>query len=248
MLQSQKHMPNWLNQVALKPQSLVARLRYRLQAWASLPARKPHDHVVSGLRQEDDTFRHLSFTFAVIALSARVACADGPLSKDKYIAFRESFPLGGGICGKIRQLFTLACENDTPPEHYIQQIRYMYPGKAELFASVVERLFRIAAADGYLGRKAEFLLADIAHGLDLSPAAFSAIREQYDRPTHAHVILGVTAETPSSVLKKRYHELMRRYHPDRFASEELSDELRLLLRAKTSEINAAYRVLSKKAA
>ena len=223
-------------------------MRYRLQAWTALPATTPHQNVLNGLTLEDDTFRHLSFTFAVIALSARVACIDGPVSKDKYVAFRESFPINGGICGKIRQLFTLACTNTTPIEHYTQQIRCLYPAKPELFTSVTERLFRIAAADGNISRKTECILADIARNLDLTPAAFATIREQYVQPIHAHTVLGVTAGTSSANIKKRYHELMRRYHPDRFASEELSDEIRLLLRAKTSEINAAYRILSKRAA
>ncbi len=248
MLQSLKQTPRWLSEAAMKPQSVWALMRYRLQGWASLPPAPAHDHVVNGLKPEDDTFRHLSFTFAVIALSARIACADGPLTKDKYIAFRESFPLRGGICGKIRSLFTLACENDTPAEHYTHQMKYMYPGKNDLFASVLERLFRIASADGDIGKNAEFLLADIAHGLDFTPAAFAEIRARYDRRSHAHIILGVSDGVKSATLKKRYHELMRRYHPDRFGTEELSDEIRLLLRAKTSEINAAYRVLAARAA
>lgn len=248
MLQSRSHMPAWLARLASRPQSIMARLRYRLVAWTSLPASAPPEHVISALTPEDDTFRQLSFTFAVIALSARVACADGPLTKDKYIAFREGFPLGGGICGKIRQLFTLACTNDTPTEHYINQLRYMYPGKEELFASVTDRLFSIATADGLLTRESELLLSDIAHGLGVSPAAFAAIRERHDRPAYAHAILGIAPGFSSAALKKRYHELMRRYHPDRYGNEILSDELRLLLRAKTAEINSAYRILSKKAA
>lgn len=248
MLQSLKHTPQWLAHISRKPQSMLALLRYRLQGWASLPTHTPHEKVLNHLEGEDDTFRHISFTFAVIALSARIATASGPLTREKYLAFRESFPLGGNICGKIRQLFLLACTNDTPAEHYMHQIKYMYPGRHDLFLSVVERLFRIAASEGAIDRASEFALADIAHGFDLSPASFAEIRARYDRPAQACQILGVTPDVPSSALKKRYHELMRRYHPDRYGAEELSDEIRLLLRAKTSEINAAYKILSKRVA
>lgn len=248
MLQSLKHPPRWLAQVAQMPHSVAAGMRFRLQAWASLPARPPHPHVIDGLKEDDDAFRRLSFTFAVIALSARVACADGPLTREKYIAFRESFPLHGGICGTIRSLFLLACRNDTPPEHYVHQIKYLYPSQPELFRSVVERLSRIAAAAGGIGRRAEFFLADIAHGLDLTAAEYAEILHLHDRPAHARHVLGVTAGVKSAALKKRYHELMRRYHPDRYGTEELSDELRLLLRSRTSEINAAYKILSRRAA
>ena len=47
---------------------------------------------------------------------------------------------------------------------------------------------------------------------------------------------------------ERYRELMRRYHPDRFAHQSVSPEVALLLQLKSSEINQAYRWLSKKAA
>lgn len=248
MLQSLKQPPRWLINASRRPQSALARLRYQLQGWATPAMPAPHERVLNSLSEEDDEFRHLSFTFAIIALAARVACADGPLSRDKYIAFRESFPLRGDICGKIRNLFTLACANDTPLEHYVHQIKYMYPGKSELFISMVERLFHIAVADGTLGRKAEFILADIAHALGISAASFADIRERYAMPVHAHQVLGVSPGIKSSALKKRYHELMRRYHPDRYGAEELSDEIRILLRAKTSEINAAYKILAKRAA
>lgn len=249
MLQLLRQTPKWFAAAVHMPQSLMAGLRYRAHRLLYLPCKRPSESILSGLAARDDEdFRHISFTFAVIALSARVACADGALTRGKYIAFRESFPLKGGVCGKIRNLFTLACANTTPFEHYVAQIKYMYPGKAELFTSLVERLFRIAAADGAVSREGETLLGAIAHLLDLSAGEFAEIRSRYDRPGKAHQVLGVGTHATADMLKKRYHELMRHYHPDRFATDTLSPELQLLLKLKASEINAAYRVLAKRAA
>jgi DnaJ like chaperone protein len=251
VLQLLKHTPRWFAAAAHMPQSMMAGLRYRVQRWMVLPCKLPSESILNGLSaqtQKDEAFRHIAFTFAVIALSARVACADGPLTREKYIAFRESFPLKGGVCGKIRNLFTLACANTTPFDHYVTQVKYMYPGKTELFSSLVERLFRIAAADGIISREEESLLGAIATMLDISPAEFADIRSRYDRPSKAHQVLGVGTQVTAATLKKRYHELMRHYHPDRFATDNLSPELQLLLKLKASEINAAYRVLAKRAA
>ena len=47
---------------------------------------------------------------------------------------------------------------------------------------------------------------------------------------------------------ERYRELMRTWHPDRFAGHDVSPEVAMLLELKASEINAAYRTLSKRAA
>ena len=240
MLQSLKKRPKWL--ATLKPQGFLAGCKYRLETWLAKPTPAPVAPA-----PKDDDFRHLSFTFAVVALCARMARVDGALTREKYLAFRASFPLQGGICTKIRSLFTLACEDHTPIEHYVSQIKYMYPQEYDLFSSLVDRLFRIAAADGKLVSEEERMLSKVAHMLDLSPNEYWNIRARYENPS-AHHILGVSHKVKAGSLKKRYHELMRRYHPDRYAADDLSPELAMLLRIKASEINEAYRLLSKKAA
>ena len=127
----------------------------------------------------------MSFTFAVIALSARIACLDGPLTPEKYVAFRESFPLQGGICGKIRSLFALACEDQTPFEHYVSQIRHVVPLRSPVLSALVDRLFRIASADGMISRESEHMLAKVAHLLEITPADFAALHNRHLRPQAA---------------------------------------------------------------
>jgi len=207
---------------------------------------EPSAPVTAGVH--DDDFRQLSFTFAVIALSARIACLDGPLTPEKYIAFRESFPLQGGICGKIRSLFALACENQTPYTHYVMLIKHTFPGRQDLFLSLLERLFRIATTDGTVSLFAEQMLRDVAKTLDISAADYARISNDHNHTTQAERVLGIGKRVSPHTLKERYIELMRRYHPDRFSGDKLSPEVEMLLKLKASEINEAYRVLRKKAA
>ena len=54
-------------------------------------------------------------------------------------------------------------------------------------------------------------------------------------------MLGVSRRAPAGTRKKRYRELIQRYHPDRYAGDEQSPEVELMLKLKTSEINNAYR-------
>jgi len=237
-----KHSPKKL-MAALKLQQALAGLRYRLHGRRALP-----EGVRGGHIPQDDGFKHLSFTFAVIALSARVACADGMLTRDKYLAFRESFPLKGHLCGRIRSLFTLACEDPVPVERYALQIKDAFPERPELFISITERLFAIAAADGKISHEEEYLLAAIAHVLDVSPANYARMLVRYGHPAPAHTVLGIGRRATSGMVKRRYRELMRLYHPDRFAGVPLSPDIETLLKLKASEINKAYRRLSKRAA
>jgi DnaJ like chaperone protein len=196
----------------------------------------------------EDSFRHLSFTFSVISLSALVARADGDVTREEYLAFRDAFPLTGGICGKIRQLFLLACQSKTPYSVHVQQIKTLFPGQKELFISLLDRMFRIATADKSLTCEEGRILAKIAKMLDLSPAEYSMLHDRHSRPALAHNVLGVKKRSARRLIKQRYHLLMKRYHPDRFAGHPISPEVESLLKLKSAEITRAYRTLTKKAA
>lgn len=238
---------SWLAAALRLPGKSVAALRYSFMSEDDILSELSEDgaaEMVATAPSEKD----ISFTFAVISLAAQVAKADGKVSKEEYLAFRDSFPLNGGICRKIRQLFILACENETPFLHHAVQIKKLFPQKKSLFFSLVERLFRIATADGELSKEQEKILARVAHQLDLSPAEYGMLYDKYSRPLPPHDVLEVKRRSPREVIKKSYHRLMRRYHPDRFAGEQTSTEVKMILTLKSSEITKAYNTLSKKAA
>lgn len=242
MLQLLKQTSSTL--AAFKPQRLLARLQYRLGGRA---ASRFSAQTLAQLIPRDENFRQLSFTFAIIALSARIACAAGPMSPAKYALFRDSFPLRGGLCGKIRSLFMLACEDITPLEHYVLQIREMFPNQQGLYVSLLERLHRIAGADGETSADADAMLSSMAATLEIGPSAYAAIRARHAQAA-AQEALKVQKRASATALRKHYYELMRHYHPDTYAGETLSPEVELLLRLKSSEINQAYRKLTRRAA
>ncbi len=152
------------------------------------------------------------------------------------------------MCGKIRQLFLIACQSKTPPAFHAQQIKQLFPQQIELFISLVDRLFRIATADKPLSREEERLLAKIAHCLGLNPGEYSMLHDRHSRPLPPHIVLGVEKRSPRNIIKKHYHALLNRYHPDRYSSIPVSPEVKMLLTLKTSEISQAYRTLTRKAA
>ncbi len=253
MLPKIKGLPNlgnsnldWLRGCAKLPKRGATALRYILSGTDDTGI-KSGKTIINALPGED-SHKHISFTFAAISLSALVARADGNVTKEEYLAFRDSFPLTGGMCGKIRQLFLLACQSQTPFSAHVQQIKSLFPQQIELYISLVERLFRIATADKPLSREEERILAKIARLLGLNPAEYSVLHERYSRPLPPHIVLGVQKRSPRIIIKKHYHILMNRYHPDRYAATGVSPEVQMLLTLKTSEISQAYRALTKKAA
>ncbi|MDE3060758.1 MAG: TerB family tellurite resistance protein, partial [Pseudomonadota bacterium] len=143
------------------PRRLAAGMQYRLKGWleASPSTRKIHELFNKGVPHGGE-WQQLSFTFAAIALSARVACSAG-LTRRKYAVFRECFPLEGELCGTLRSLFALACQSEAPIEQYVSQVKYAFPRNASLAVALLDRLFRIASADGPVAAPAQRLLADI---------------------------------------------------------------------------------------
>jgi len=219
-------------------------LRY---AASPRPQAAKHDALSEALAPKEVEFRHISFTFAIISLSAKLAMTDGQLSRESYIAFRDAFPLNGGLCPKLRKLFVLACSDPTPMEHYANQIKHVFPRNQQLFSALVERMFAIASASPPISKPRERFLAKLAHTLEMGASDYSAIHERYTS-SKPHHVLGVKKKEGRAALKKRYYLLMQRYHPDRYAGEQLSPEVAQLLSLRTTEISAAYKALSRKAA
>lgn len=242
MLQVLKSTPSTLRRAAQLPFRAFTGMRYALFAQEALPPTP--EHIIP----REATFKDLSFTFAVISLSAHVARADGAVTREEYLAFRDAFPLSGGVCDKIRKLFAMACEDASPFSQYALHIKQLFPDNKDLYMSLTERMFSIATADGPLTKPEERTLAKIARLLDLTPGEYSRIYDLYSRPLPAHHVLGVKKRDARAAIKKRYHQLMRRYHPDRFAGEQTSPEVQMLLTLKSSEISKAYGALTKRAA
>lgn len=243
-----KHLVLTPKKIAAAPRNMLIGLCYHVSGvWEEALAGP-------GLRNSprmprDEKFRERSFTYAVIALSARVArSGELGLTKEKYVAFRDAFPLQDSMCGKIRLLFSMACDDAMPIAYYTNQIARAFPRRRDLFVSIISRLFTIAAADGEISRDDERMLARISQLLGLSAGQYTRIRSRHFAEPDAHETLGIAENAAPAAVKKRYRELMQHYHPDRFGSEKVSQEMAMLLQLRSSEINAAYSQLSKRAA
>lgn len=67
--------------------------------------------------------RSVGFTIAVIALSAKMAKADGLVTRDEVMAFREVFHIDPSEEANAAKLFNLARQDVAGFEEYAQRIR-----------------------------------------------------------------------------------------------------------------------------
>ena len=101
------------------------------------------------------------FALGVIALSAKVAKADGTVTRDEIRTFQRIFPFDADERGRVADLYNEARRSADGFEAYAEQVRGALAGKPELLAEVVDALYAIAAADGELHPAEEGMIARI---------------------------------------------------------------------------------------
>lgn len=189
----------------------------------------------------EDT-RQIAFTFAIIALSAKLAQVDGVVSKQSYWAFREVFPVQASEDTKIRSLFLMAMNEKSQPEQYVRQIVRLFPERPVLYREIVNRLLKVATADSALSAGKYDYMQRVALKLGLTRREWKKMVGSFTaaRQADPYTILGIERSSSAAEAKAAHRALVRAHHPDRFAAEGASPDTVEMLAARMAEINAAY--------
>ncbi len=90
------------------------------------------------------------FTIAIIALGAKMAKADGVVTRDEEEAFKRIFRVPPSEEANVRRIFNLARQDTAGFEAYAKQIARLFRGNPAILEDVLDGLFEIAKADGVL--------------------------------------------------------------------------------------------------
>jgi DnaJ like chaperone protein len=190
-----------------------------------------------------DPRRRVTFTIAVIALGAKMARADGEVTRDEVAAFNEVFSVPPGEEAHMRTIFELARRSTHGFESYARQVGRLFADDRAVLEDLLGGLFHIALADGALCAAEDAYLREVARLFGFDDAAYARIRA-----THAgappeedpHAILGVAAGASSDEIRIAYHRLVREHHPDALVSQGLPPEMMARATARIARINAAH--------
>jgi DnaJ-domain-containing protein 1 len=197
---------------------------------------------------DKDGFRQVAFRFAVIALAAKLAEADGKTGAQEMQAFEALFPLAGEAQGKARQLFAMACEDGLPASHYARQVRRLYPENEKLRRELVVRLRALALADGPIVPAEEQWLDDVAAALGV-PAGTVESMLPPSNPAAAsdpYRVLGVTKKASSEEIKRAYYRRIRELHPDSLAANGHDAQAIEEAGGALASVNDAYGAIARK--
>ncbi|MBV8890298.1 MAG: molecular chaperone DjiA [Alphaproteobacteria bacterium] len=209
----------------------------------------PHWPAREGEPPASDPRRRVAFTIAVIALGAKMAKADGVVTRDEVAAFREVFQIPPGEEEHVRLIFDLARKSTAGFDSYARQVGRLFAQDRGVLEDLLGGLFHIALADGRVCPAEDAYLRQVAHHFGFGPRDYARIRALHLGATadgeDPHAMLGVAPDASAEEIRAAYHRLVRENHPDLLMSQGLPPECVALASARLARINAAHDRLSK---
>lgn len=186
--------------------------------------------------------RSIAFTIAVIALAAKMAKADGRVTRDEVSAFRSIFTIPAGEETNAARVFNLAREDVAGFDVYARRIRRMFEDGHQALLDLMEGLFHIATSDGHYHPGEDDFLAEVGHIFGLSECEFRGIRSRFvpDAKPDPWAVLGVEPGTPLDEARAAWRRLVREHHPDRLPARGLPEEAVKLAEKRLVAVNSAW--------
>lgn len=210
------------------------------QALSALAAGEGLSKVFDSLRSPPE--RSVAFTIAVIALGAKMAKADGQVTRDEVTAFKEVFHIAAQDEQGAAKVFNLARQDVAGYEDYAIRIRDMFAAQPETLRDLLEGLFHIAMADGFYHPNEDAFLERVTEIFGLPQAEFSSLRMRFAPQVQQdpYTVLGVTPDTPPQEIRLAWRRLVRENHPDAMIARGLPEEAMQMAQRRMADINRAW--------
>jgi DnaJ like chaperone protein len=192
-------------------------------------------------RRDDQLGREVAFTIALIALSAKMAKADGVVTRDEILAFREKVDIPSKDLDNVSRLWDLARQTPDGFDGYARQVAGMFPKGSPVLDQMMELLFFIARADGGISSLEEEYLGHVARILGYDDVEFTQLKLVYGDPeANPYDVLGVDLSADNASIRQAWIAMARNHHPDRLMAEGLPEEFLRAANERLATINQAY--------
>ena len=187
------------------------------------------------------------FAIALIILTAKLAKADGNVSKEELIAVKEKLKIPEHEIDQVGKIFNKAKEDSLGYEPYANQIAQIYQKNPAVLDEVINILFYIAEADGNVSNSEIIIIRNIAGIFGLNESQFEAIRESRkdSDKLNPYIVLGCSKSDDFATIRKKYLLLSKEHHPDVLISKGVPTEVIEESKKKMRAVNAAYEKIEK---
>ncbi len=218
-------------------------------ALAALAKGEPLSSILDSLRGTPE--RSVGFTIAVIALGAKLAKADGLVTRNEVSAFRQVFSIPEGEEAHAARVYNLARQDVAGFDAYARKVRAMFgPNDARVLADLLEGLFLIAMADGSYHPNEDTFLEEVAQIFGLGEACFRSLRARFvdGAPRDPYDVLGVARDAGVDAIRAAWRRAARDSHPDAMIARGVPPEAVQLATRRMADINAAWDEIRSKVA
>ena len=190
--------------------------------------------------------KSIGFTIAVIALGAKMAKADGRVTRDEVAAFREVFHIPPEDEASAARVYNLARQDVAGFEEYAKQVAGMFTAADGTLCDLMEGLFYIAVADGHYNELENTFLARVARIFGLSDSQFRSLRARFvpDCDPDPWEVLGVAPGTDVDEVRNAWRQHVRDSHPDRMIARGVPEEAVRMAEKRLIAINRAWETIS----
>lgn len=186
--------------------------------------------------------RSVAFTIAVIALGAKMAKADGQVTRNEVATFRRIFHIPMEEEAHAATVFNLARTDVTGFDVYARKIASMFGPQSPVLKDVLEGLFAIAVADGDYHEIEDAFLSEVARIFGIDDRCFAAMRAAFvpDAEPDPWTILQLPPGASVEDARNKWRALVREAHPDRAIARGLPEEAVRMSHDRVAALNGAW--------
>ena len=193
---------------------------------------------------EENALKQIGFTVGVIVLSAKMAKADGKVTKEEIIAFQNKISVPENEIKNVARLWDQAKKTTDGFEVYAQQICQLLGKNSSVLEELLNLLIIIAKADGKITKSEILYLKQVSIIFGFSIEKFERIySSNLGEISDPYQILGVTRNTPIVEIKNRWKMLASNHHPDKLIAQGLPIDFIEKSTNRLQEINNAWDII-----
>ena len=187
-----------------------------------------------------NNYESIVFTAGVIALSAKMAKADGQVTKEEILTFRKFVQIPKENIDEVSKLWELAKETTDGYELYAIQIYNSFKNESEILVKILDLLFEIAKSDGIIKSEELNYLEVVSKIFNLDEKTFRQLFAQHKSEGNPYDILGVQYTDDFEEIQRVWKQMVKNNHPDKLIGKGMPIEFINTANHRLAAINSAF--------
>ena len=187
------------------------------------------------------------FALSIIILGAKIAKADGIVTKDEIEAFKEKFRISSKDMQQVGKIFNEAKKTSYGFENIAQQVGELFKDNHIVLEELLNNLFYIAEADGKITKEELGFLTTVSSIFKFDEKTFQRIYQARlkNKESDPYKVLGVNRSDTNEKIRNTWLKLTKENHPDNLVAKGMPSEFIEQTTKKMSSINASYDKIKK---